>query len=145
MSKKPLSVSHSVNIPPIATELGVVVSLAQWDLLISRIELCSDPPSFLPSLAWTCVGIAASTLVVAATLPLSVELKTAGGANYGAVVTECCLIFGGIAALGIGAAAFYFSWLWRKNRIDVRGIILGDMSAIRSRFTAPPAPSNPSP
>jgi hypothetical protein len=140
MAKKPHAVAHDVIIPDNPPEGGVVVPLAQWDRLTKRIEACTDVPNYLPSLAWTCVGTAITALVAAVTLPFSVDFSPSTGPNYRAIVTECCFIFGFNAAVVVAVAVFCLARLWRKNRLDVRDMIIEDMRATRARFAVASLP-----
>src|SRR5579859_4455483 len=126
--------SHDLVIAKPLPEDAVPCPISQWNTLMDRIKQCDSPPDHINSIAWTCAGLSGGFVIAALTLPPSVQFMPQSGPNYWAIFVETFLVVGAFAIAIVSIIAFIFGRIWRKNRLDLRHIILDDMTVTRDRF-----------
>lgn len=125
------------------------VPVDEWDQLMDRVRNCGDSSQFYEAFGWACLGVAGSAILSLVTFSFSVDfVRTPPNGveklNVGAVFASglCAVLF--LAGLAAGFLSLSFAKRHRKDRAELRDVIVEDMGFFRDRHARPGVPPTPS-
>jgi hypothetical protein len=136
-------VSHFLNLLTPSEQQALPVPLDEWHRIMNRIKKCNEPTNRLEAFAWGAVTAGLSFLLVAVTLPFSVEWSkvvvidssSVERLNWPAMITEG--VCGSLALLGFVTSGLAFYWANKKQKLlsELGESLINDMQAIEDRYS----------
>jgi hypothetical protein len=150
MSRASRNIAISLNIEILrpSMEPAYPIPVTEWNRLMDRVRRCEDTSQFFQSLGWGLLGSAMSAFLAAIALPFTVDfirpdpvgVPHAHPVNIAAICVEslCCVVF--LVGVISGGVSPFYAARHRRERSDLRQLIVEDMQVLASRYALPPAP-----